>query len=346
MSQAKKRKRSRRGAVRPAQASFNTAARQQKPPKPPRIRRRRRLVWLSIVPAFLVFLLGVHLTALNGVYARAIGHYEAEEWWDAYEEFRDMRSPNFVDPWKAHFNTATAAYQYEMYFVAERYLEAAVPLAPEEHRCDVLTNLSLAYEAQGTELDERADAEHARATAQRAEEFKRFLGEPYDASVFEEDYEGNEITSYDRFTDAALDKRIAANYFALAAAAVNDPSCQSPPPPDASPEEQEQAEQEQEQRESEQDRLEEQSLEADRDRQEIEQEASGDPVEEEPDTGETEEERAAREEAERQEQLEQRNEEAKEEAESGGGEGTGDSESDSDGDSENGSSGPPPVSNW
>ena len=344
MSERKRARHKQRTQVPPARASFNTAQRPRKPPTPPRIRRRRRFVWLSIVPAFVTFLLGVHLTALNGVYARAIGHYEAEEWWDAYEEFRDMRSPNMVDPWKAHFNTGTAAYRYEMYYVAERNLQTALPLAPEEHRCDVLTNLSLTYEVQGTEFDERADAEYERAVVQRAEEIKRLLGEPYDASVFELDYDDTEITSVDRFADASMDKRIAADYFAAAAAAINDPSCQAPPPPDASPEEQEQAEQEQEQRETEQERLEEQSLDADQDRQDIEREASGDPLEEEPDTGETEEERAAREEAERQEQLEQRNEDAKEEADSGGGEGTGDSDSDED--SETGGPGSPPVSNW
>ena len=329
----------------PMPQSFNNARRQLKPGTPPRIRRRRLLVWLSIVPAFVVFLFGVHFTALNSVYARGIAHYEAEDWWEAYTEFRDMRSPNVVDPWKAHFNMGTAAYQYEMYFVAERSLEKALPLAPEEHRCDVLTNLALAYEASGTEFDERADAEYERAVVQRAEEVKRMLGEPYDASVFELDYNDDEITSGARFADAAIDKRIAAEYFALAAAAINDPSCQSPPSPDSSAEEQEQAEQEQEQREAEQERLEEQSLDAEQERQEIDRVASGGEEEEqEQPEGETEEERTAREEAERQEQIDQRNEDAKEEAESGG-DGDSDGESGETGE-EDGPPGAPPISNW
>lgn len=320
--------------------SFNTAARPRKAPTPPRIRRRRWLVWLSVVPAIVLFVHGVSVATLNSRFAEGAQEYAAEQWWAAYKVFRGMRTTNVVDPWKAHFNTGTAAYREGMLFSAERSLQEALPLAPEEHRCDVLTNLAIVYAAQAVELEAEADAEYERALAQRAEEIKRMLGEPYDASVFELDYQGDEITSGDRFRRATFDKRVAADYYALAAAAVDDPSCDNPPSPDASPEEHEQAEQEREQREADREQLEEQSREAEEQRQEMERVASGEEAEQPEDTGETPEERAAREEAERQEKVKERNEQAKEDA-GGDGEGGGDAET---GDGDGGAA--PPVSNW
>src|SRR5690606_18862512 len=251
--------------------------------------------------------------------------------------FSEMRSPNLADPWKAHFNTGTAAYRNDMFYVAESRLIEALESVPDEHRCDVLTNLSIVLEANGRDYQERADEELAWAEAQFEAEVARMLGEPYDESLFELDYDDTEITSFERFEDASWYQCTAADNFARAAAAINDPACQTPPEPDASQAEQEQAEQEQEQRESEQERLEDEAIEADRKRQEIDQKATGEEPEPEPaPEGETEEERAAREEAERQEQLEQRNEDAEEEAE-GGGDGDGDGE----GEDGEGSSGSP-----
>lgn len=325
--------------------SFNTNQRTRKAPTPPRIRRRRRLVWLSIVPAFIVFLHGVHLTALNGNFAQANKLYQSQEWRPAYREFSLMRSPNYVEPWKAHFNTGTAALRDAWFNRAADALEAALPLAPEEHVCDVATNLAHVYAGIAEEYITRSDAEHEHAVLQREEEAKRLLGEPYDASVFKLDYDDNEITSAEWFEDAARSRDFAASYFALASAAINHPACQTPPPPSASSEEQEESEAEQEEREQEQERLENESRDANEERQEIEREASGTEEQEETEgpEGETEEERQAREEAERQEELEQRNEDAEEEAESGG-DGDGDSDSESDG--EDPGSGGPPISNW
>ncbi len=308
---------------------------------PPRIRRRRLLFWLSVVPALIVFLYGVHFARLGAVFDRAMGEYTAGDYYDSYREFRDMRSPNVVDPWKAHFNAGTAAYRADSLFAAQRALETALEIVPEEHRCDVQTNLSFVYEAYGDLFDANAQEEYAWAVAQAEAEIARENGEPYDASLFELDYNDEEVTSAQRFDYAAFDFRMAADYYSLAADAINDPACQTPPEPDASEEEQEQAEQEQEQREAEQDRLEEQALEAEQQRQETERAAAGeDPSEAEPEPeGETEEERAAREEAERQQEIEQRNQDAQEEA--SGGEGDG-----GDSDTPGTDPGAPPLSNW
>jgi len=313
---------------------------------PPRVRRRRLLFWLSLVPAIVVLSYGIHFTSLNATFARAEAHYAAGDYWEAYEVFKGMRSPNLVDPWKAHFNVGTAAFREDMLFVAELSLDEALELVPEEHRCDVQTNRALVLEASGEDYKEQAETQYTWALAQREAEAARMRGEPYDATLFELDYDDTEITSTQRFEDAALDQYFAADYFARAAEAINDPACQGASSPDASQEEQEQAEQEQQQREAEQDRLEEEAQSADDERKEMEREASGEPAEEEPqpepDDGETEEERQAREEQERQEELEQRNKDANEEAEAGDGEGGGGSSGDDDGDG--GSTGP--ISNW
>ncbi|MDQ2625015.1 MAG: hypothetical protein M3Y20_07640 [Actinomycetota bacterium] len=333
---------------RDARRSMGPPPRRDRKVVPPRVRRRRLLFWLSLVPAIFVLSYGVHFSALNATFARGNAHYAADEFWEAYEIFKDMRSPNIVEPWKAHFNSGTAAYREDMLISAEYALEEALDLVPDEHRCDVQTNLSLVYERNAVDHEAAAGAEYTWAVAQREAEIARLLGEPYDATLFELDYDDQEITSYDRFERAAWDQYMAADYFARAAVAINDPACQTPPPPEASQEEKDQAEQEQEQREAEQERLEEQAHEANEERQEIEETASGDPLEPEPqpgddetEGGETEEERAAREEAERQEQLEQRNEDAEEEA--GGGDGEGDSEGE---EGEGDGSGGGPISNW
>lgn len=327
-----------------------------RPATPRRIVRRRLMFWLSLVPAIFVLYYGIHLTALNATYARAKAHYDAGEYWDAYEVFRSMRTPNVVEPWKAHFNRGTSAYRYDMLFVAELSLEEAYKLAPEEHRCDVATNLAIVLEASGRHDEERAAEEAEAARVLREAEIARLLGEPYDPDVFELDYEGNEITSVDLFDRAALYEWMAADYFARAAEKINDPSCQTPPSPEASPEEQEEQEQQQEQREQEQERLEEQAQDANEERQQLERESKGDPLEPEPEDGdgggeqpqdpgdeqgETEEERQAREEAERQEELEQRNEEAGEQAGGGGSE-----DGEGDGESGEGEGSTGPISNW
>lgn len=340
-----------RGTVSPANPYGLPPGRPPRPATPRRIVRRRLMFWLSLVPAIFVLSYGIHFTALNATYARAKAHYDAGEYWDAYEVFKNMRTPNVVEPWKAHFNMGTSAYRYDMLFLAEVALEEAYERAPEEHRCDVATNLAIVLEASGKEEEAKATQESEAARELREAEIARLLGEPYDPDLFELDWDGTEISSTDRFERAALYQWMAADYFARAAQMVNDPSCQTPPPPEASPEEQEEQEQEQQQREEEQERLEEQAQDSDQERQELEQEAKGDPTEPEDgegdpqdpegEQGETEEERQAREEAERQEQLENRNEEAGEEA-GGGGSGEGDGEGES-GEGE-GSTGP--ISNW
>lgn len=347
--------------------SFVTNQRPAKKPTPPRVKRRRRLLWWTALPGLLLFLLGVHLAALNSNFADAMAHYEADEAARAYLEFGDMRSPNFVDPWKAHFNTGTAAYANDSHFAAASSLEKALESVPAEHRCDVQTNLSLTYEALGDRYRERGDAELEWAIAQAAAEIARAQGDPYDPDLFELDYNDEEITSADRFADADWLLYVSADYYAAAATALGDPTCQTPPSPDASPEEQEEHEQEQSQREAEQDRLEEQALETEQDRQDAERIAQGEDPEagEDPEDGdgdesdgtgqdgeggseggETEQERAAREEAERQDELDKRNEFAH------GGGGDGSDGSGPDGDSEDGEGGEgpggsgPPRSNW
>ena len=350
--------------------SFMTNRRERKKQRSRRTVWRARIFWLSALPAFLLASLGWNLATLNADFARAMGHYEAEEWWDAGQEFRDMSSPNLVDRWKVHFNIGTAAYRNESYLLAEYALEDALALVPDEHRCDVQTNLSLVYEKQGDHEAERAQEEFEWAVAQAEAEIAREQGEPFDPELFQLDWNDEEITSADRFERAEYHQYFAAEYYAAAAEAVNDPACQQPPAPDASPEEQEEAEQQQEQREAEQERLEEQALEAEQERQDIERTAQGEePQDAEPEPGdggagegddegpgspepgedeqeggggdgETAEERAAREEEERQAELDERNELGQEMAE--GGEGGEESDDDADGPGGSG----PPRSNW
>src|SRR5690606_39837526 len=88
-------------------------------------------------------------------------------------------------------------------------------------------------EAAGRDYQERADEELAWAEAQFDAEVARLLGEPYDESLFELDYDDTEITSIERFELASWYQRSAADNFARAAAAINDPAYQTPPAPDA-----------------------------------------------------------------------------------------------------------------
>ncbi|MEE6287144.1 hypothetical protein V2J52_05690 [Georgenia sp. MJ173] len=148
-----------------------------------RLRRRRLLLgWSSpVVLAAMVagcLLLG---TAFGNLLGRQ--DYEAMRYSQAATQFQlQQRWTGFTEPWKAWFNSGTAHYRAEEYFLATEDLRVAlvaVPVAapldgapadtkdPQSPECRVRTNLSVAIEAMGDEAAELDDP--AMAAAQYAE---------------------------------------------------------------------------------------------------------------------------------------------------------------------------------
>lgn len=167
------------GAVRPPEGDDRGAA-------SARLRRRRLLLgWSS--PAVLAALLAGCLllgTAAGNLLGRQ--DYDAMRYPQAASQFQlQQRWSGFAEPWRAWFNSGTARYRADEYFLATEDLRVAlvaVPVAapldgapadtkdPQAPECRVRTNLSLAIESMGDEAAELDDPAMAAAHYAEARE--------------------------------------------------------------------------------------------------------------------------------------------------------------------------------
>ncbi|MFC8192554.1 hypothetical protein ACFUMH_12940, partial [Cellulomonas sp. NPDC057328] len=213
----------RRAARRAATAARRAA-------EPPHARRRRLLLRWSWLPAAVLLGLGVHLLVLLPVYAQGRAAWDAGDDDAATTVFERQRSVVPVEQWKADFNAGTAAYRDGWYATAIDALDQALVGVPDEHRCAVQTNRALAHGAMGEEAAAYAEEQLAEAEAVRVAEVARATGEPYDEEVLEPAYEGGDPPTYPeeiRYVQYLFER--AADHAALAAEALADPACATPP---------------------------------------------------------------------------------------------------------------------
>ncbi|MBD7920018.1 hypothetical protein H9657_17235 [Cellulomonas sp. Sa3CUA2] len=197
---------------------------------PPHVRRRRRLLRWSWLPALVLLGLAVNLLTLGPGYREARAAYDAGEEWEAVDLFDRVDRWTFVERWKGAFNAGTARYRAGLYGSAIRYLDEALETVPDEHRCDVQTNRALALQAQEAETREEAEVQLAYVEELAAALAAQAAGEPYDAEVLEPPYEGaDDPTVADELGFAGYLLRMAADDAALAAEALADPACTPPP---------------------------------------------------------------------------------------------------------------------
>jgi len=197
---------------------------------PAHVRRRRRLLRWSWLPALGLLGFAVSLLTLGPGYREARAAYDAGDEWDAVDLFDSLDGRTFVEGWKGAFNAGTARYRAGLYSTAIRDLDEALETVPDEHRCDVQTNRALALQAHEQETREEAEVQLAYVEELAAALDAQAAGEPYDAELLEPPYEGaDEPTVADELGFAGYLLRMAADDAALAAEALADPACTPPP---------------------------------------------------------------------------------------------------------------------
>lgn len=249
-----------------------------------RVGRRRWLLWATLPLWLGAFLYGGYLTAVHLAMNGAVGQYTDGDYENAGWASLATSSLGRLNPferWKPPFATGTAFVAAADPQLGLFYLDTALARVPDEHRCEVQTNRSIAIEGIGD-----LNMEDSRLRVAWAAEAQGFLdaGEPYpDGAPWER------LTPEELRQEAQMWADAAAAMYAEAKATRQDPSCAEEA---SSPERQLQGQEAQ-------DRL---------DQKQEEAEEAGEP---EPQDGRSE----ADAEAERQRRLEERNAEAEAEAE-------------------------------
>jgi hypothetical protein len=250
-----------------------------------RRRRRHLLLWGTLPVWATVLVLGFLLMINVGVNRAAIDQFEDEEYRSAVDDFEYLDAFNLVERWKAPFNLGTARYANDNLWGAIEDLDHALRLVPDEHRCMVQTNRALVFEAWGDE-----EMEWSVESAGWADEAQALVdaGTPYP-----DDAPWGDATPEELRDDVRMYAGWAADDYALATEARQDPTCSDDS--QASADQQEQNQQSQQ-------RLEDKESEA--------AEAAQDPAEEQQPTPSSPE----QEEQQRQEELDQRTAEAQAQA--------------------------------
>ncbi|MBD5785814.1 hypothetical protein IF650_06430 [Cellulosimicrobium terreum] len=166
-----------------------------------RARLRRRTWWLlGTAPLVLALVVvGLRLTFLAPTAAGARDDYDAGDAVGARTTYDAQKILNLVDPWKAHYNAGTAGAQtedaWELYDAISS-LSTAYDLANGESpevRCQIQTNLSVAYELSGDDSASYADAQALELEAVEEAVAARDAGEDYDELVLDPDGDGTDV---------------------------------------------------------------------------------------------------------------------------------------------------------
>ena len=114
-------------------------------------RRTIRIMLLAVaVPLLLLcIVVSVKLATLQAIAGTAISRYEIGAYDASAEAAEGLMENNLFEPWIAHFDRGTARAAAGFYNESIDDLERAFDLAPDERRCDVALNLSLAWESLG-----------------------------------------------------------------------------------------------------------------------------------------------------------------------------------------------------
>ncbi|MDF2846495.1 MAG: hypothetical protein K0R97_477 [Oerskovia sp.] len=269
-----------------------------------RLRRRALLLLLPLPLLLAALVLGAKLVSLPVVASYASGRYDAGDYTDAAASFGLQKTMNLVDPWKAWFNTGTAAHRAGDDTAAISDLHRAYELAEDEEpmvRCRIQVNLSISYETSGDYettmgedlLSQKAALEHALAARDAGEDYDEFVIDPYGT--------GEELVPQDLQDDASQWFAFAERSFATAEQVRGWPGCE------------EQTPEEKEQNEASVQRLQDKQQRAkDAQPQEPQDPQGGSQGEAPPpETGQSDQSEQERAEAERQEKLQQQNSEAR-----------------------------------
>ena len=259
-------------------------------PDPDAPRRRRRAWWLwgSALVWLPVLAVGLGLALRDANMRTGIAQYDDGHFTTAADRFGALGPVDLVERWKEPFALGTSLYVVEDLWGAERELDRALELVPDEDRCTVQINRSFVLEAWGDQ--EWGWSQESEAWAEQAQGLVD-AGEPYpDLAPW------GTATPEQLRQDARDSASWASRYYDEALEARQDETCASESPPT------------QEQNQEGQERLEEKQDEAD-------EQAQPEPEETQPDGEDAPPTTPEEQEAERQRELAERNAEAEAEAE-------------------------------
>lgn len=113
-----------------------------------RRRRQLRIVLVLVSIPFVIFALAVamKLFSLSTLAGSAISAYQSGDFVASERSSSPLLENNLFEPWIPYFNRGAALAGQQDYISAVRDFEDALPLVPEDRRCEVVLNLSLAWE--------------------------------------------------------------------------------------------------------------------------------------------------------------------------------------------------------
>lgn len=120
-------------------------------------RRMVRVILLIVATPVLLLSTAIAVILVNQqlVAGAAISRYEVGAFEASADSAESLLDTNLVEGWIAYFDRGTARAAAGLYNESIDDLERAFDLAPEDRRCDVALNLSLAWESLGDEYLEQ-----------------------------------------------------------------------------------------------------------------------------------------------------------------------------------------------
>jgi tetratricopeptide (TPR) repeat protein len=109
-----------------------------------RVRRNLLLFSLPVVLAFLV--VSAWLFSLSGTASTGLTEYQRGSYLSSSDTFGELLDHNYVEKWIPYFDRGGALAADEDYIPAIDDFERALEFAPAARRCEVIVNLSLAWE--------------------------------------------------------------------------------------------------------------------------------------------------------------------------------------------------------
>jgi len=123
-------------------------------------RKRTRLAYsLAALPiALLIILLAVKVGSMYWGGHEAVSDYSKKNYSESQKAAEQAKKINFLEPWRAYYNSGTAYAAEKDYDNAQKDLETSLDLVPRSlNECAVRSNLAIVYERQGDAYSQSGD---------------------------------------------------------------------------------------------------------------------------------------------------------------------------------------------
>lgn len=112
-------------------------------------KRRRRFILFSIPFALIAAAFATKLISMSVIADRTVSLYAETDYEGSMNSAQQQKFVNFLETWKASYNTGTSMLQLGLLDEARTELETALPLAEPAQQCPIRANLAITIERQG-----------------------------------------------------------------------------------------------------------------------------------------------------------------------------------------------------